>query len=59
LGAIEDEEHMVFVCPLYAILRVKYAEIFLGAEDLNSAMKSAQIAGFVLECWQIHAESEA
>jgi hypothetical protein len=59
LGVIEDEAHMVFVCPMYAKLRVKYSELFLSAKDLNSALQSTQIAGFVHECWQMHAESEA
>jgi len=44
LGVAEDEARVVFVGPLYATLRVKYSDLFLGAMNLNSAFRSAIIA---------------
>jgi len=58
-GVGEDEAHVVFVCPLYATLRVIYSELVLSAMNLNSALRSAQIARFVYNSYIIHADSEA
>jgi hypothetical protein len=49
---------VVFVCPLYEILRVKYSE-FRDATNLNTAFSSAQIARFLYDCYLMHVESVA
>jgi hypothetical protein len=59
LGLVEDEVHVVFVCPLYEILRVKYSGLFRDATNLNSAFSSAQIARFLYNCYLMHVESVA
>jgi hypothetical protein len=59
LGLVEDEVHVVFVCPLYEILRVKYSELFRDATNLNSAFSSAQSARFLYDCYLMHVESVA
>jgi hypothetical protein len=59
LGVVEDEIHVVFVCPLSETLRVKYSEYFRDATNLNSAFNSAQIARFLYDCYMMHVESVA
>jgi hypothetical protein len=59
LGLVKDEVHVVFVCPLYEILRVKYSGLFRDATNLNSAVSSAQIARFLYDCYLVHVESVA
>jgi hypothetical protein len=58
-GVVEDEVHVVFVCPLYDSLRVKYSELLRDATNLNSAFSSAQIARFLTDCYLLHVESVA
>jgi hypothetical protein len=59
LRVVEDEAHVVFVCPLIETLRVKYPELFRDATNLNSAFSSAQIARFLYDCYLMHVESLA
>jgi hypothetical protein len=59
LGLVKDEVHVVFVCPLYEILRVKYSESLRDATNLNSAFSSAKIARFLYDCYLMHVESVA
>jgi hypothetical protein len=35
LGVVEAEVHVVFGCPIYETLRVKYSELFRDATNLN------------------------
>jgi hypothetical protein len=54
LGVVGDEAPVVFVCPLYETLRVKYSELFRDATNLNSAFSAAQIAEFLYDCYLMH-----
>jgi hypothetical protein len=54
LRVVEDEVHVVFVCPLYETLRVKYSELFRDATNLNSSLNSVQIARY--DCYLMHVE---
>ena len=56
LGTVEDEEHMIFVCPLYAPLRLKHTELFAGAPNVRSVCQSALAARFIYDCYLMHAE---
>jgi hypothetical protein len=60
LGVVEDEVHVVFVCPLYdETLMVNYSELFRAATNLNIAFSSAQIARNLYGCYLTHVESVA
>jgi hypothetical protein len=59
LGVLEDESQVVFVCPLYETLRVKYSELFRDATNVNRAFSTAQIANFLYDCYLMHVESVA
>jgi hypothetical protein len=59
LGVVEDEAHVVFVCPLYETLRAKHSELFRDATKLNSAFSTAHIATFLYDCYLMHVESVA
>jgi len=56
LGATENEEHVVFECPLYAPLRQKHKKLFEQAQDLSSVCQSPLAARFIYECYLMHAE---
>ena len=56
LGVIEDEEHMLFVCPLYAHLRLKHSKVFADAADMRGVCQSVLAARFVNDCYLKHAE---
>jgi hypothetical protein len=47
---------MIFVCPLYALLRLKYTELFADALNLSSVCQSALAARFIYDCYRMHAE---
>jgi hypothetical protein len=38
-GYVEDENHMVFQCPVYQHVRVKSAELLESAHDLKSLFR--------------------
>jgi hypothetical protein len=46
LGTVEDEDHIIFVCPLYAPLRLKHTELFADAPNLSSVCQSGLAARF-------------
>jgi len=52
----DDEEHVVFECPLYAPLRQKHKKLFEQAQDLSSVCQSPLAARFIYECYLMHAE---
>jgi hypothetical protein len=41
-GSVEDENHMLFQCPVYQHVRVKYAELLESAHDLKSFSDATQ-----------------
>ncbi len=52
-GAVEDEHHMVFACPLYSQLRFEFADLFsTPCPTLGSFLSQRQerVAHFVHEC---------
>ena len=57
-GSVEDENHMLFHCPAYQHVRVKYAELLNSASDLSSLFrKSPNIVGRLIhECYMVHKE---
>jgi len=57
MGAIENELHMVFECPLFAPSRLKYSKLFAAAQDLSSVCQSPLAARFTHDC--MHAENVA
>jgi hypothetical protein len=59
LDALEEEENALFVCPLYAHLRLKHRELFANATDLRGVCQSIPAAEFFYDCYLMHAECVA
>ncbi len=54
MNEIEDEDHMIFRCPLYAPLRLRNADVFADALDLQSFRQSVKAAKIVYDCYAMH-----
>ena len=51
-SAVEDEQHMVFDCPLYAHIRFEFADLFSTSTDLSSFLLQTpdRVAQFIHAC---------
>jgi hypothetical protein len=60
---VEDRQHMLFECPLYADLRESHTDIFTGLQQRTVVAFLQQdgqdkIAKFINECWKKRSEAE-
>ena len=55
---VQDVHHMVFDCPAYTSVRIRFDDLFGGAESLHSffGQDGKSLASFSLACWHQHAE---
>jgi hypothetical protein len=56
-GQVEDELHMLLVCPLYAPDRERAGDLLAGVPTLRALMggdqaQQGKVADFVLACWR-------
>jgi hypothetical protein len=57
-GSVEDENHMLFQCPVYQHVRVKYAELLESAHDFKSLFScdTNRVGRLIHECFLVHKE---
>jgi len=55
---MEDENHMLFRCPAYQHVRVKYAELLNSAPDLSSLFRNSpnSVVRLIHEGYLVHKE---
>ena len=58
-SSVEDEQHMVFHCPLYAPVRFEFADLFSTSHNLDSFLNQNQdrVAQFVYTCSELRRDA--
>ena len=54
-GTTEDEQHAVFACELYSVLRHQFADLFAGVDCLREFFQNdnvARLAEFIFRCYR-------